>query len=199
MSDFVIENGVLTKYTGPDGGIILPNEITSVQAMSLPSGNRITAISMNSAAFNRGYGYWKVMIGNMGVAVQDNGKWRFYAYVSKMDGNNFSKFVLPGKWQEYDLDLINNGPGFRYFIPTRLLGSLGRLVDPVELTGECRQLHTEYLIKNAKKLIPIAEELCCPAIVEAMKEHGIINDKNRKAIAKLLAASTVPEIAAITL
>ena len=97
--------------------------------------------------------------------------------------------------------LIGNrfGLGERFENGFRLLGSLGRLVAPVELSEECKALHTEYLIKNAKKLIPVAENLRCPTIVEAMRDHGIINDKNKKAIAKLLAASGVPEIAAISL
>ena len=197
MSDFIIDNGVLTKYTGPGGDVVLPEEITSVAMFSLPVGNRISSIVMNKAVFqNRN---WRLGVRNMGIAVQDNGTWSFYAYVSKLDGDNFLSFVSPGKWHEYDLDLINNGPGFRYSATTRLLGSLGRLTNPVDLTEECKALHTEYLIKNAKKLIPVAENLRCPAIVEAMRDHGIINDKNKKAIAKLLAASGVPEIAAISL
>ena len=197
MSDFIIDNGVLTKYTGPGGDVVLPEEVTSVAMFSLPVGNHITSIVMNKAVFqNRN---WRLGVRNMGIAVQDNGTRSFYAYVSKLDGDNFLSFVSPGKWHEYDLDLINNGPGFRYFTTTRLLGSLGRLVAPVELSEECKALHMEYLIKNAKKLIPVAENLRCPAIVEAMRDHGIINDKNKKAIAKLLAASGVPEIAAISL
>lgn len=148
MSDFIIDNGVLTKYTGPGGDVVLPEEITSVAMFSLPVGNRISSIVMNKAVFQSRN--WRLGVRNMGIAVQDNGTWSFYAYVSKLDGDNFLSFVSPGKWHEYDLDLINNGPGFRYSATTRLLGSLGRLVAPVELSEECKALHTEYLIKTRK-------------------------------------------------
>lgn len=194
---FVIRRGVLWDFFGTQEYIAIPWEVTKIAAWSLPSGNRFDAISMGKEAFDGGK--WQVMIGNAGVAVRDGETWSFYAYVSKMSGNNFSELVKPGKWQAYDLDLINNGPKFKYKNPARLLGTLGRILDPVELTDACRELHMEYLIKNAKKLIPIAEGLRCPAIVEAMREHGIITEQNKKSIAKLLAASGVPEIAAITL
>ena len=200
--------------------LIIPPSVTSVGTWAFSScenlttaiiagdqvnlGNRVfkyctklAQISMSRFAFESGN--WQFTGGNAGLAVRDGEKWSFYAYVSKADNDNFTELVSQGKWNTYDVDLINNGPLFRYKAPAKLLGSLGRLVDPVELNDECRQLHLEYLIKNAKKLIPIAEELRCPAIVEAMKTHGVINDKNKKAIAKLLAASGVPEIAAIEL
>ena len=137
--------------------------------------------------------------GNAGVAVETENGWRFYAFAAKATGDNLGDFFFRDKLNTYDLELINNGPVYKYKAPARLLGTLGRIVDPVDLTEECRELHMEYLVKNAKKLVPLAESLSCPAIIEAMKQHGIINDKNKKAMAKLLAASAVPEIAAISL
>lgn len=136
---------------------------------------------------------------SLGLAVEDNGRWHFYGLSAKTAKDNLTELILPGKWNAYDLDLINNGPAYKYKISARLLGALGRIVDPVDLTDECRGLHLEFLTKNAKKLIPIAESLHCPAIILAMAEHGIIHARNKKAIAKLLAASTVPEIAGIQL
>lgn len=177
--------------------VIIPGEATVLESLVFWDNQKMELLSLPKAAFDGGN--WKFKSGSAGVAVRDGAKWSFYAYVSKAGENNFTSLVSQGKWNTYDVDLINNGPLFRYKAPAKLLGSLGRLVDPVELNDECRQLHLEYLIKNAKKLIPIAEELRCPAIVEAMKAHGVINDKNKKAIAKLLAASGVPEIAAIEL
>ena len=53
----------------------------------------------------------------------------------------------------------------------------------------------EFLMKNVKKLIRIAEEIDCPEIIETMIKHEIINNSNRKAINKLLKASSNEKIA----
>ena len=198
--------------------IIIPESVTSVgnyafsgcyalNSVAIPSGVTaldesvfhdcyfLTALSMGREVFAQ----WNMKNVSLGMAVRDGDRWSFYGYAAKTNDDNLTDFVRTGKWNTYDLELINNGPMYKYKAPARLLGALGRLVAPVELTDECREFHLEFLIKNAKKLIPIAETLRCPAIVEAMKDRGIINDKNRKTIAKLLTASQVPEIAAIEL
>ena len=81
----------------------------------------------------------------------------------------------------------------------RLLAALSRLTHPVKLTEENKTKYLELLIKNAKKMIPFAEELKCPEIIRMMVDTGVINDVNRKAIAKVIATSNDPVIAAITL
>ena len=118
------------------------------------------------------------------------------AYSANACSDNFTDFVNTGKWNSYDIDLINNGPCYKYKLPARLLGALGRLNDPVDLTDECKELYVELLVKNAKKLIPIAEEIDCPEIIEMMIKHEILNDGNRKAINKLLKDSANEKIAA---
>ncbi len=119
-----------------------------------------------------------------------------FAYSSNKLSDNFTDFVKTSKWNSYDIDLLNNGPCYKYKLPARLLGALGRLNDPVDLTDECKELYVELLVKNAKKLIPIAEEIDCPEIIEMMIKHEIINDGNKKAINKLLKASANEKIAA---
>lgn len=123
----------------------------------------------------------------------------FKAYSSKYDRDNLSDLKKSGQWYYYDLDLIQNGPSYKYKMPARLLGMLGRLQDPVDLKDDDRAAMLELLVKNAKKLVPIAETLHCPEIIGLMRRFGILNDKNQKAIHKLLAASPVPEIAACVL
>ena len=177
--------------------VVILGKETSLGDLAFYNCPKLAYYSMSRQVFDSGN--WTLAKGNTGIAVEEDNGWSFYAYVSKSGANNFTDYVRCEKWNAYDLELINNGPMFRHNNTTRMVGCLGRIVNPVDLTDECRGYHMEFLIKNAKKLIPIAEELRCPAIVEAMKTHGIINDKNKKAIAKLLAASPVPEIAAITL
>lgn len=176
--------------------VVLPKTLQTLGTGVFYECKKLTAISVPAACLEDK----KLSLGDnisIGVVATEGDTCRFLGHTSKNRKNTFSEFIRTGKWKAYDQDLIDNGPVFKHKTPARLLGSLGRLADPVDLTEECRAQHLEFLTKNAKKLIPMAEELCCPAIIEAMIACGIVNDKNRKAIAKLLAASTVPEIAAI--
>ena len=38
----------------------------------------------------------------------------------------------------------------------------------------------EYLTKNAKKLVSIAEEFDCPEIIKTAYKYGVINSKTKK-------------------
>ena len=40
----------------------------------------------------------------------------------------------------------------------------------------------EYLTKNAKKLVSIAEEFDCPEIIKTAYKYGVIKSKNKKNI-----------------
>ena len=174
----------------------LPQALKTLDTAPFTDCKKLTSISVPAAVLDA----QKLDFGDnisLGVVAFSGDKYRFLAYTAKNRKNNITELVLKGKWKAYDKDLIDNGPVFKHKAPARLLGSLGRVADPVDLTDACREQHLEFLIKNAKKLIPLAEELRCPAIVETMVSCGIVNDKNRKAIAKLLEVSVVPEIAAI--
>ena len=95
------------------------------------------------------------------------------------------------------MELINNGPDYKYKVPARLIGALGRLLDPVDLTDDIRELYIELLNKNAKKLVPIAEESGCVDIIKDLFSLNTLDAKTEKAVKKLLAASEKPTIAAI--
>ena len=128
---------------------------------------------------------------------EDSGKRKPIAYSEKTNSCSLDDCDKPGFWNWYDLEILNNGPKFKYKLPMRLLGMIGRLMDPVELSEENRALMTEFLTKNAKKLLALAEELDEPDLVSAMFEHGIINSGNQKALLKLINASENPAIAAL--
>ena len=95
------------------------------------------------------------------------------------------------------MELINNGPKYKYRLPSRLFGGLDRLLNPVDLTDENRQLYIELLKKNVKKMIALAEEINCPFAVRALIELGIIDGSNIKSVKKLITASAVPEIVSL--
>lgn len=121
----------------------------------------------------------------------------WYAYAAKDDCDNLSDYAKEGGWCSYDLELINNGPKYKYKLPARLLGGLGRLLYPTELTEENRALLTELLNKNAKKLVPLAEELGDAAILRDVLSLNTLDAKSLKALQKTMAASYMPEISAL--
>lgn len=124
-------------------------------------------------------------------------KKEYYAYTAKTDRDNISDFVTPGHWNSYDLELINNGPVYEYKLPARFIGALGRLIDPVELSDEVRELYIEMLNKNAKKLVPIAEASGCVDLIRDLFSLNILDAKTETAVKRLLAASPLPELAAL--
>ena len=136
------------------------------------------------------------LLGIMIAFEEDSGKRKPIAYSEKTNSCSLDECDKTGFWNWYDLEILNNGPKFKYKLPMRLLGMIGRLMDPVELSEENRALMTEFLTKNAKKLLALAEELDEPDLVSAMFEHGIINSGNQKALLKLINASENSAIAA---
>ena len=122
---------------------------------------------------------------------------KWLAFAAKAYKDNLSDFAKSGKWANYDLELINNGPKYKYKLSARLLGALGRLADPVELSEENRALLEELLNTNAKKLIALAEETGEAGIAQTLLSLGILDEKMLKTVKKLLAVSAVPELAAL--
>lgn len=55
----------------------------------------------------------------------------------------------------------------------------------------------DILSKNVLKLVPLAELVRCPEMIQATVETGAVNASNRKALRKLLSASPIPEISAL--
>ena len=121
----------------------------------------------------------------------------WYAYSAKAEEDNLGDYAREGAWTDYDKELVNNGPGYKYKLPARLLGALGRLLDGTELTAENRSLLEELLRKNAKKMVPAAEELGHPEILRELLELQLLDAKGLKALQKLMEGSSVPEIAAL--
>jgi len=191
---FVIIRNVLYSYHSNSENIVIPEGVTEIGNDAFSRCTNLKSIVIPERFLSK----FNIISsgGCVGVIAYSDKEIKLLAYSSKSNSDNFTDFVEKGSWNTYDIDLINNGPYYKYKLPARLLGALGRLNDPVELTDECKELYVELLVKNAKKLIPIAEEIDCPEIVEMMIKHKIINDGNRKAINKLLKASANEKIAA---
>ena len=52
MSDFVIENGVLIKYTGKGGDVVIPEGVTEIGVGSFDSCTSIKYIVLNEKQFD---------------------------------------------------------------------------------------------------------------------------------------------------
>ena len=122
---------------------------------------------------------------------------QYLSYSAKTNQDNLTDFWAGRNWVAYDLELINNGPKYKYPMHVRLFGALGRLLNPVELSEENHAMFIELLNKNAKKLVPLAEMLGDGELIKAIFSLGILDDKNIKAVKKLLAESAIPELAAL--
>ena len=54
LSDFVIENGVLTKYIGTDEDVVIPNSITSIGKYAFDGCESLMSITIPEGVINIG-------------------------------------------------------------------------------------------------------------------------------------------------
>ena len=128
---------------------------------------------------------------------------RGLAYCEKKDNNNFEPFYNSAgvfidnefTWNKYDEGIINNGPKFKFKDDLRIRAAIWRLMRPQYLKEEWKNKYIEYLIKNAKKIVAIAEEDEMPEYIAIILSEGIVNEKNKKAVLPLIAGSSNVEIA----
>ena len=221
VDGFVIVRNVMFDYHGPAEHVVIPNGVTRIAWSALPTTARSIVIprSVDSMAnrrtFRTGFpnlqylafpstltaellSYTLSQTEAVLIVEGPDHNLSFLAYSAKGNSDNYADFVKRGNWTAYDRELINNGPIYKYTMPVRLVGMIGRLREPIDLSENVRQLFMEYLMKNAKKLVPMAEEFDCPEIIKAAYKNGVIDSKNEKVIRKLLAESKVSKIAALT-
>ena len=214
---FVIINDILFSYYGNDQTVVIRDSVTSIGEAAFSFCKNLTSVvipasvtSIEKAAF-RMCPKLQYILSSAGLMImeklndcnplvieKDGEKYRFFALSYKNSNSNYKDYIKLNLWNDYDLELINNGPKYKYRLPARLFGGLDRLLNPVDLTEENKQLYIELLKKNVKKMVSFAEEIKCPFTVKALLDLGIIDDSNTKTVKKLITASTVPEIAALS-
>ena len=197
-----LTNVIIQDGTGGIGAQCFA-DCTSLRFVRLPKS--VTSIGVNAFSNCTGMQFlvspilpgWKQAPGAAFPVLDPTKTSCWFAYAAKGDCDNLSDYAKEGGWSAYDLELINNGPKYKYKLPSRLLGGLGRLLYPTELTAENRALLTELLNKNAKKLVPLAEELGEASILRDFLSLNTLDAKSLKALQKTMAASKMPEIAAL--
>ena len=170
----------------------------SIRAIYNPSSlNNLTMISVGKANNIRFLKYYPEK--STCVELEKKGIRKIYVYVydKKAWSNNVKTLAKKGSMNDYDLEIINNGPRFKYNVPVRLIASMARLADPEELTDECKKLYIAYLGANVKKAVSAAISIDRPHLVKALFDNGVIADKDLKAVKKLLSESGKDEFVAL--
>ena len=175
--------------------LTIPNSVTSIGDEAFYNCSSLTNVTIPAGVIND-YGKVFNKILSAVLWIQNDAEATILALYINTKSNNLNNFGKKGFWPKYDIDLIT-GIEYKFRLPVRLLGALGRLERPVELSDDSRQAYKELLSKNIKKVIPLLEEYHRPDLIRLLFDQGIIKDKDRKAVLKLIAASTDPEVAAL--
>ena len=176
--------------------VMIPDSVTSIGIYAFFDCNSLISVTIPySLAISLSACF---VYHNVSLFVAENGRFHLYAYSENVNGSNLQDFISSNNWAAYDLELINNGPRYKYKLSVRLLGALGRLMEPTALDEEHCILFEELLSKNIKKVIAFAEEIKHPELVRALFDLGLINKENEKTIKKLLNVSSDPSIAELS-
>ena len=192
----VIVGDVLCGYFGREEDLIIPDTVKCFADLALSGCSDLRSITLLDHQVPL-ITYESCPNLSLVLKISKGDHTGFLVYTAKTSDDNLSGYRATGKWDGYDLELVNNGPKFKHKLPERLLGALGRLLDPEGLPEANQQLYAELLNKNARKLVPLAEEMDCPDIIRGLFRTGILDGKTDRAVRKLLAASTVPELTAL--
>ena len=88
-SDFAIENGVLTKYTGPGGAVTIPDSVTSIGESAFENCTGLTSVTIHSGVTTIDYGAFYGCSGLTSIIIPDSvteiGFLAFYGCTSLTD------------------------------------------------------------------------------------------------------------------
>ena len=93
MNDFIIENGVLTKYVGPGGDVVIPEGVTKIGEWAFYNCQGLTGVEISESvteigkrAFAKCSGLEKVSIP---LGITQMGEWAFQSCTKLADPNGF--------------------------------------------------------------------------------------------------------------
>ena len=198
--------------------ITIPNSVTSIGACAFEGCYNLTSLiipdSVTSIGDNALYGCSKLAISipeklfwenvnisdSIGIVLRNGSERIFIGYGEKAKGSGYDVDTIIRKksWKRYDNGLAGVDKAYKYKTPARIMGALGRLDNPVDMDDKIQSILAEFLVKNSKKVLNIAEELDCPEIVQAMLRCGVLDDEKEKTYRKSIAKSSAPEIAKLS-
>ena len=191
----------LTVITIPEGVISVGSscfeQCISLKRVSLPS----TIKSLGIFAFMDCNNLTQIVLTDEIIKNWDVGLNNISSIMIIVDGDRRSFYVCPnypkyyGKWNKYDPSLLTGETKCKKSI--RLIGIMGRLMNPVELSDKNRELFIEYVRKNIKDLVSVAVSENLPEIVKALFDTGVVNSNNEAKVRKLISESGSSEFAAL--
>ena len=180
-SDFIIENGVLKKYVGPGGNVVIPKGVTSIGKGAFSGCHLLTAVT----------------ISNTVVSIED---WAFDAcgalrdITIQTDAVKIGQKVLSPYNYQYSLHidkLANVSPDYRKF------AAFGFAEEDADCTTERGKEHLKYLKSNAWKLVNFVIER--PSLLALMCREKLIAAKDLEAYTAAAQESGNAQIIALVL
>lgn len=164
----------------------IPEHVTTIGDFAFSAGKNLNLLRLPAALLGK-ISEQKALDNDAVILVKNGDTQSFWAYSFYERGyagcdfnDTLLSYVQTGNLAEYDRELLNNGPTFKFTMPVRLVGMLGRLQEPADLSAENKQLFIDYITSNMKRLITFAEKVRCPEIITAAYNCGIINSTNEK-------------------
>lgn len=162
LSDFVIENGILKKYTGPGGDVVIPEGVTAIGDFAFSERKDLTAVTIPGTVTSIGALSFSCCEGLTSVTIPENvtsiGSYAF------SQCRNLTRVMLPGSLTKIEQDAfpycpltwfeipaespLKIGKIFGYFFPSGLgeqLDELSRRMDAAAVK--------EYIMPDQWKLL----------------------------------------------
>ena len=199
LKSVTIPDGVTTIGGGAFRGctsltsINIPDSVTYIEEGAFRGCGKLTVSlpgSLLSASVEN-----RQISGSAGFVIRDGEKRTFVGCGEDSNWDtNMKKILNMKRMKTYDMGLVGADRKYKYKMPARIMGALGRLDNPAGMDGDTQTLLSELLAKNANKVLTTAEELRCPEIIQAMLRCGALDDKKEAAFRKSVAKSSIPEI-----
>ncbi|MBR3208481.1 MAG: leucine-rich repeat protein, partial [Bacillus sp. (in: Bacteria)] len=166
----------------------IPESVTRIEPCSFQGSNELVIASIpEKVSIVGSFDYCKKLDV---VMIYNGAKRRVLAFAQNSTGRtNLDDYGKSDFWQRYDLEIINNGPQYKFRSPARLLAAAGRLSDPIGMSNASREAYIAMLKGNEKKVITFAKKYDIPEAVQALLENGLVQEENLKTLRKLLAGS----------